>query len=175
MKKTISVRWMVLSAILLWLTLGCAASVTPIPASSSPLAEAPDPQGSGWWFVRFRVDRSAEETRWERDLLIAHRVASPLIAAKEGVIDLWRFHRRSAEDETGHQFSFLFFRTAGVADSINQMVLDDPLVRRMLANGVIQEVITDAVDHNARPNVGDTSDSKWSPAIQNTWPNTSWG
>ena len=170
MIKTIPVRWLVLSAVLLWLTLGCAASVTQIPASSSPLAEAPDPQGSGWWFVRFRMDRPAEETRWERDLLIAHRVASPLIAAHEGVIDLWRFHRRSAEDETGHQFSFLFFTTAGVADSINQVVLDDPLVRRMLANGVIQEVITDAVDHNARPNVGDTSDPKWSPVMQNTWP-----
>jgi hypothetical protein len=57
-----------------------------------------------------------------------------------------------------------------VADSINQAVLDDPLVRQMLADGVIQEVITDAVDHNDHPNVGDTSDPKWSPVMQNTWP-----
>lgn len=170
MIKTNSVRWLVLSTVFLWLTMGCAASVTQIPASPSPLAEAPGLQGSGWWFVRFRMDRPAEETRWERDLLIAHRVASPLIAAHEGEIALWRFHRRSAEDKTGHQFSFLFFTTAGVADSINQVVLGDPLVRRMLANGVIQEVITDAVDHNDHPNVGDTSDPKWSPIMQNTWP-----
>ena len=170
MIKTISVRWLFLSTVFLWLTMGCAASVTQIPAGPTPLAEAPDPQGSGWWFVRFKMDRPAEETRWEKDLLIAHRVASPLIAAHEGVIDLWRFHRRSAEDKTGHQFSFLFFTTAGVADSINQVVLDDPLVRRMLADGVIQEVITDAVDHNDHPNVGDTSDPNWSPVMQDTWP-----
>jgi hypothetical protein len=134
MIKTISVRWLFLGTVFLWLTMGCAASVTQIPTGPTPLAEAPDPQGSGWWFVRFKMDRPAEETRWEKDLLVAHRVASPLIAAHEEVIDLWRFHRRSAEDNTGHQFSFLFFTTAGVVDSINQMVLDDPLVRRMLAD-----------------------------------------
>ena len=170
MIKTIPVRWLFLSAVSIWLTMGCAASITPIPASLTPLAEAPAPQDRGWWFVRFRMDRPAEETRWERDLLIAHRVASPLINAHEAAIDMWRFHRRSAEDETGHQFSFLFFTSAEVADTINQMVVDDPLVKRMLADGVIQEVITDAVDQNDHPNVGDTSDPKWSPVMQNTWP-----
>lgn len=170
MTKTISVPWLLLSAAFLWLTVGCAASITQTPASPTTMAEAPAPQGSGWWFVRFRMDRPAEETRWERDLLLAHRVASPLIGAHEALIDLWRFHRRSAADKTSHQFSFLFFTTAGVADSINQAVLDDPLVRQMLADGVIQEVITDAVDHNDHPNLGDTSDPNWSPVMQNTWP-----
>lgn len=170
MIRMISVRWLVLSTVFLWLTMGCAASIPQFPASPTPLAEAPDPQGSGWWVVRFKMDRPAEETRWERDLLIAHRIASPLIGAHEAHIDLWRFHRRSAADNTGHQFSFLFFTTADVADSINQVVLDDPLVRQMLADGVIQEVITDAVDHNDHPNVGDTSDPSWSPVMQNTWP-----
>jgi len=140
------------------------------PAGPAPLTKADVPQGSGWWYVRFRMDRPAEETRWERDLLLAHRVAAPLIGAHEGEIDLWRFHRRSAADETGHQFSFLFFSTAGVADSINQVILEDPLVGQMLADGVVKEVITDAVDHNDRPDVGDTSDANWSPVMQRTWP-----
>ena len=70
MIKTIPIRWLVLSAVLIWLTMGCAASVTQTPAGPSPLAEAPDPQGSGWWFVRFKMDRPAEETRWEKDLLM---------------------------------------------------------------------------------------------------------
>jgi hypothetical protein len=170
MTKAISVRWLFLCVVCLWLTMGCAASVTHAPASPTPLVQIPEPQERGWWFVRFRMDRPDEETRWERDLLIAHQVASPLIGVHEGEIELWRFHRRSAEDKTGHQFSFLLFATARVAERINQVVLDDPLVRRMLAEGVIQDVITDAVDHNTHPNVGDTSDPKWSPVMQNTWP-----
>jgi hypothetical protein len=87
MTKTISVAWLLLSASFLWLTVGCAASITQTPASPTTMAEHPAPQGSGWWFVRFRMDRPAEETRWERDLLLAHRVASPLIGAHEALID----------------------------------------------------------------------------------------
>jgi hypothetical protein len=48
--------------------------------------------------------------------------------------------------------------------------MDAPLVKGMLADGVIQDVITDAVDHNDRPNVGDTSDPTWSPVMKNAWP-----
>lgn len=170
MTNTRSVRWLFLIAAFLWLTMGCAASITPIPDSPTPLVEALAPQGYGWWFIRFRMDRPDEKTRWEKDLLIAHRVVSPLIVAHQADIDLWRFHRRSAADNLGHQFSFLFFTTAAVADSINRTIVDDPLVERMLADGVIKEVITDAVDHNDRPKVGDTSDANWSPVMQDTWP-----
>ncbi|MEE4111987.1 MAG: hypothetical protein V2I40_04180 [Desulfobacteraceae bacterium] len=34
----------------------------------------------------------------------------------------------------------------------------------------IQDVITDAVDQNDHPQVGDTSDPNWSPVMQKTWP-----
>ena len=170
MIKTRSTPWRFLIAVFFCLTAGCAASIPQPPARPTPLNEVIVPQGSGWWFVRFRMDRPSEETRWETDLLIAHRVASPVIGTHEAAIDLWRFHRRSAADNTGHQFSFLFFTTAKVADRINRVVLDDPLVKQMLADGMIREVITDAVDHNDHPNVGDTSDPNWSPVMQNTWP-----
>ncbi len=170
MIKTISVCRLFLSVAVLWLTVGCAVSISQPPIIPVPLTEVAVPQAYGWWFVRFRMDRPTGETRWERDLLIAHRVAAPLIRTHEGEIDLWRFHRRAAEDETGHQFTFLFYTTAAVADSINQVIVENPLVVRMLADGVIQEVLTDAVDHNDRPNVGDSSDPKWSPVMQRTWP-----
>jgi hypothetical protein len=116
------------------------------------------------------MDRPTENTQWERDLLIAHRIAGPLIRTYAGDIDLWRFHRRSGDDTTGHQFSFLFFSSAAVADRINQGVMADPLVKRMLSAGVINNVQADTVDQNHRPNVGDTSDPNWSPVMQTTWP-----
>jgi hypothetical protein len=168
--KRRSIRWLLLCAMISWIAAGCAATPSlTISNRSEPVVQVPSPETHGWWFVRFRMD-PAGETRWEIDLLIAHRVLFPLIGAHGEDIDLWRFHRRSAEDNTGHQFSFLFFTTAQVAGSINQMILADPLVRRMLAVGVIQEVITDPVDHNDHQDVGDTSDPKWSPVMQNTWP-----
>ena len=170
-KKTASTLRLFLCILILWLTGGCAAISSPtFSGPPQPMTHASAAEGYGWWFVRFRMERPPEETRWEKDLLIAHRVAAPLISANDNVIDLWRFHRRSAEDKTGHQFSFLFYSSSADADRINQMVLNDPLVKRMLSDGVVREVVTDAVDHNDHPNVGDTSDPKWSPVMQNTWP-----
>jgi hypothetical protein len=49
------------------------------------------------------MQRLDGQTRWENDLLIAHQIAAPLLKARRIEIDLWRFHRRSAEDNTGHQ------------------------------------------------------------------------
>ena len=171
MITTRSVRWLFLCATVLWLTAGCAATSSQTHSSPpQPVALAPAPEGYGWWFIRFRMDRPAEKTRWERDLLIAHRVAASLISAHEGDIELWRFHRRSAEDGTGHQFSFIFYASAETAGKINRAVLSDPLVEQLLSANAVKDVHTDAVDHNDRPGVGDTSDPKWSPVMKNTWP-----
>jgi hypothetical protein len=55
MVKTISVPWLFLCAVVLGLTAGCAAAIPQFPASPATLTEAIAPQGSGWWFVRFRM------------------------------------------------------------------------------------------------------------------------
>ena len=95
------------------------------------------------------MDLADGQTRWERDLLIAHRIISPLLMTHGQEIQLWRFHRRSAEDETGHQFSFLFYTSAAQANLINRQVMEDPLKERLLANKLVHEVLTDGVDDNA--------------------------
>ncbi len=133
-------------------------------------ALVPVPDGYGWWVVRFRMDRPENKTRWERDLLIAHRITAPLIRAYRADIELWRFHRRSAEDLKGHQFSFLFFASAETAERINRQITSDPLVEQLLSAGVVNRVLTDAVDHNDRQAVGDTSDPSWSAVMQSSWP-----
>jgi len=74
--RTGPARWLVLGAVIIGLTAGCAETQSlrrpPLPAMQVPASE-----GYGWRFVRFRMDRPAEQTRWERDLLIAHRVVGP--------------------------------------------------------------------------------------------------
>jgi hypothetical protein len=62
----------------------------PFPNHAAML-RTPAPALYGWWFVRFRMDRPAEKTRWEKDLLIAHQVTSPLIRAHDGDIELMAF------------------------------------------------------------------------------------
>jgi hypothetical protein len=171
--RTGPARWLVLGAVIIGLTAGCAETQSlrrpPLPAMQVPASE-----GYGWRFVRFRMDRPAEQTRWERDLLIAHRVVGPLIRANDGDIDMWRFHRRSAADQAGHQFSFLFYTSAAVADRVHQAAMEDPLVARMLSAGVIRKVFTDAVDQNDQPHMGTPATPTGRRSCRITGPITSW-
>lgn len=154
-----------------WLLSGCG----PSSHRSAGNVFAPDPPaavaaGDGWWRIRFKMARTGDVTHWERDLLIAHRILAPVISRHRDDLGLWRFHRRSAEDDLGHQFSFLFFTSAPTAGTINRQVVDDPLIAQLLAESMLVGVLTDAVDQNARPAVSDTSDPHWSPIMQRTWP-----
>ena len=161
---------LIVIAVFFWLGLfsGCATMPRSMPApesqSASPAA------GRGWRAIRFRMDRTDEQTHWERDLLIAHRIIAPVLKAHAQDIPLWRFHRRSAEDNTGHQFSFLFYTPATTATLINDAVMADPLLKQMMTRQWVGEVLVDRVDESPRPNIEDTSDPNWSPVMQVAWP-----
>ena len=153
------------------MAVGCAAtSVTPIadPLASESLAAAP--RDHNWWAIRFAMEREQGVTRWEKDLLIAHRIIAPLIPVYRDEIALWRFHRRSAEDAKGHQFSFIFFASAQTAAHINRHIQANPMVEQLLASRTVVAVLTDSGDHRLRPEVGDTSDPRWSALMQANWP-----
>jgi hypothetical protein len=154
-----------------WLITGCASLHPQTGTSESPSdSRIAQPEDQGWWFIRFRMDRIKDETRWEKDLLIAHQIMAPIIKARQQDIPLWRFHRRSANDGAGHQFSFIFFTSAANADLINREALENRLLDRMIAGGMVREVLVDSTDHNDRQAVGDTSDDNWSPVMKDSWP-----
>jgi len=154
-----------------WLMLGCSLpSLQRQDQLHPPDVPSTGTNERGWWYIRFRMDRPGGETRWENDLLIAHRIVSPILSSTEKEIGLWRFHRRSNDDGAGHQFSFIFYSRPEMADRINRQVLNDPLLQKLIADGVIKTVLTDAVDRNTRTAISATSDSNWSPVMQNTWP-----
>ena len=162
----IAKRWWLPIVLLL---AGCAAFEKPSHhPSSAPLASAL--QERGWWSIRFKMGRPDGQPRWPVDLLIAHRIVGPLLTDFQAEIYLWRFHRRSADDDSGHQFSFIFYTTAVAADRINRAVAGDPLVARLQATGPLRHVLYAAVDQNQRPELGDTSDPSWSPVMKDNWP-----
>lgn len=169
-RKTVRSRGVHLMAVLFLLAIvaGCAVRPCPIQWPGSPLA--PPSEDQGWRAIRFRMDRIDKKTHWERDLLIAHRIIVPVLQTHAPRIPLWRFHRRSAGDDKGHQFSFLYYTGAREADLINRQIMADPLLKGLLSNHIVRGVLIDGADDQTRTEIGATSDANWSPVMQNAWP-----
>jgi hypothetical protein len=125
----------------------------------------------GWWRVRFRM-RWPENTEplWHMDLFVAREVVAPALRRYERDIELWRFHRRAARDDAGHQFSFLFYARPRTAEQVLSFVRSSRELDRMRSEEKIVEVLYDATTEIKRPQVRDTSDSRWPPEVQKTWP-----
>jgi len=126
---------------------------------------------TGWWYARFRLDwAEGAEASWYMDLFLAHQIVLPILEKYKAEIYFWRFHRRAARDNTGHQFSFIFFCSAQTAHEIFQTFRADALLQQVKVAGLIIEDIYDDTRHILKPNMEDTSDKQWSPYIQETWP-----
>jgi hypothetical protein len=125
----------------------------------------------GWWYARFRI-KWAEETEplWHIDLLLAHRVAAPLLHTYRNEIALWRFHRRAARDTEGHQFSVTFYSTPATANKIFGGLRSDIIVKKMKRAGIVIQDIYDDTARLSTPRIEDTSDGTWSPQIRKSWP-----
>jgi hypothetical protein len=125
----------------------------------------------GWWYARFRI-KWAEETEplWHIDLLLAHRVAAPLLSACHKEIPFWRFHRRAARDAEGHQFSLTFYSNRETAYRMIDALKSDKLLQKMKRAGIIIQDIYDDPARSSAPRIEDTSDGTWSPEIRKSWP-----
>jgi len=124
-----------------------------------------------WWYARFRI-KWPENTdpSWHVDLLIAHRIIAPVLYLHSTDISLWRFHRRAARDDEGHQFSLTFYSSPGTADQIFNALKTDKLLKRLKRSGTI---LKDIYHDTAKPSafkIEDTSDGTWAPEIRKSWP-----
>jgi hypothetical protein len=124
-----------------------------------------------WWYARFRIKWPENtEPAWHVDLLIAHRIIAPVLDQYRGDIVLWRFHRRAARDDEGHQFSLTFYSSPGTANIIFDRLRSDALLRKMRRAGVIITDIYDNTRNSNAPNIEDTSDGHWAVPIKRSWP-----
>ena len=156
---------------------GCAAtppeqpalSVSPAPVSSKPAP--PDAARKGWWFASFFLTWPEETApAWHRDLLIAHRIAAPVLERYRDEIELWRFHRRAGRDQYGHRFSLYFYATPATAAQVFGALGQSPLLPRLGSARLLDRVEFDDTASIPRPGVEAASDPNWSPPVARTWP-----
>ena len=126
----------------------------------------------GWWYASFHINwpQQDEDPAMYTDLLIAHKIVSPVLDRYRKDIILWRFHRRAARDEAGHRFSFIFYSTPATARKIYSAINSSSVLTRLKAQGVILRVAMDDTNTIARPGLEATSDQQWSASLQKAWP-----
>ncbi len=124
-----------------------------------------------WWHVRYRFSWPEDtDPAWHLDLLLAHRVAAPVIAEYGDRIPLWRFHRRAARDAVGHQFSFIFYADPQTAVSVISALRHHPVIDGLQSSGRIREIVDDADQRHDTQPVEATSDARWSAPVRKSWP-----
>lgn len=126
---------------------------------------------ASWWSYKFKntwPDNKAPNGTL--DLLLAHAVIAPVLAAHAADISYWRFHRRAARDEAGHRFSFLFYCKPDIAFQIFEEIDDSILLKKALEEKFVEKVSLDDYDYPRPSSIEDTSDINWSPELQRNWP-----
>jgi hypothetical protein len=125
----------------------------------------------GWWYARFRMDWPQDkDPAWYMDLILAHRVVLPVLDQYQKEIPLWRFHRRALKDQTGHQFSFIFYASRETAQEIYDAIRSSRLLDQLIAAHLVVDTIYDDTTDDLLTDLGATSDPHWSPEIKRTWP-----
>ena len=172
MLRKISYRLVSVAIIFSMLAIGgCATTIERKAVQTIEPPPAEIASSAGWWYARFRMQWPQEEDpSWHTDLLIAHKIVAPVLLKYKDRIRLWRFHRRAARDEAGHQFSFIFYASAETAYQVFDMLRSNALLTEMTDSGRIIAEVYDNPDRIAKPRIKDTSDPSWPSSVQKSWP-----
>ncbi len=159
-----------LTAAVVILAMGGCASIGGVKPGGTGTAP-PASSDLGWWYASFHINwPQDEDPSLDTDLLIAHGIISPVLNQYKKDILLWRFHRRAARDEAGHQFSFIFYSTTANARKIYASIHSSTVLDQLQAEGVILGVVLDDTNTIVRPGIEGTSDRHWSLPLQKAWP-----
>lgn len=163
-------RWSLFLLALLHLA-GCTTPPRQHDLLLAPYGLVEEDENSSWWACRFTIHRpEGQDTDFAVDLLLAHAVIGPTLRTMHEEMGYWRFHRRSADDEAGHRFSFMFYAPARTAAAVYGEVEQNPLLQNCLAGGMVESLDTDDRDVVQQTAIGDTSDQSWSDELKNNWP-----
>jgi hypothetical protein len=133
--------------------------------------QKPDDSKYGWWYARFQMNWSEEpKPNLYLDAMLAHKIVLPVLNKYRKNIYLWRFHRRAARDNAGHQFSFIFYASPPAARKIYRSIAADPFLNQLKQAGIIKRHTFDDTGTVVKPGIENTSDRGWSIPIQKSWP-----
>jgi hypothetical protein len=150
---------------------GCATIGKIKPIEPESIGQRPVNAEKGWWYARFHmVWPPDKDPAWYVDLILAHRVVSPVLDQYEKEIPLWRFHRRAGRDQAGHEFSFIFYASRETARKVYRGIESSRLLKELIAAHLVAGTVFDDTTGVLRSGLGDTSDRNWSPEIKRTWP-----
>jgi hypothetical protein len=151
---------------------GCASFQATIePVSSPPITTKLPSAELNWWTVAFKWNwPEGEKAAWHLDTLLAHKIIFPILKSESEAIHLWRIHRRANRDSSGHRFRFLFYSTQIDAEKIYQLIAQNTLLQDLQSANKVMKVDFDDINKLSNPYLEDTSDAKWSPLMQKTWP-----
>lgn len=161
--------------IALILAMMCGCSSKELHNQNLPQANLPpafkDTDNNYWWRCQFKIVwPENSRLNWGMDLLLAHSVISPVLQNHNENISYWRFHRRAARDNAGHQFSFIFFSKPETAANIYGEIKQSSIVQQALEANLVERVITGDPNKPRFPHIEDTSDPNWPKDIQKNWP-----
>ena len=124
-----------------------------------------------WWAYRFKVNWPPEsQANNAVDLLLAHSVVKPVLEKYANQLARWRFHRRHARDDAGHQFSFIFYSNRDTAINVIEEINGNIILNQALADNIVIKTIIDDPNKPVRPEIEGLSDPSWSVAMQKNWP-----
>ena len=124
-----------------------------------------------WWYCHFKLDWPEDvELDLAVDLMLAHAVVGPVLQQHRQEIPYWRFHRRAARDEAGHQFSFIFYADSATATAVMADLHHSAILQQALTGKILERVSFDDPNNPVRPNLEDASDPDWTIEIQRNWP-----
>lgn len=151
---------------------GCASFQTAIEPVSSPTITIELPSEElNWWTAAIKWNwPEGEKAAWHLDTLFAHKVIFPILNSESEAIHLWRVHRRANRDSSGHRFRFLFYSSQANAEKIFQLIAQNSLLQDLQSANKVTKVTFDDLNTLSHPLLEDTSDPKWSPVMQKTWP-----
>jgi hypothetical protein len=73
-------------------------------------------------------------------------------------------------DQTGHQFSFIFYGTASTAEKVFEAIEANSVLKAIKASGTVIAARYDDTTNVKNTAVKDTSDPVWPEALRMTWP-----
>ncbi len=120
-----------------------------------------------WHGFLFKISTSeGQAPEWWVDIFLADTIVRHLLSEHGADITIWRVHRRAANDDIGHKFTFFAYVEDEVAEVLRQAVTEHESLRLLRDTGLLKEYSNNEIG----PNIDSTSDPNWPKEIKRAWP-----